>query len=124
MHGHGHLEFTKKLNDKIPKMMDDMFKRVKAFIRGEVAVGCSEIIRAPQWDKGGVQTEWSRNQDRTQGWSVQREFRRNMGTCAPYARRETFTPLTKTPKRYTSDGKRKLPTSAVVDRDSREAKLE
>nr|GFC24268.1 reverse transcriptase domain-containing protein [Tanacetum cinerariifolium] len=27
-----------------------------------------------------------------------REFRRSMGTCAPYSRTKTFTPLTKTPR--------------------------
>ncbi|GJV18657.1 hypothetical protein Tco_1367677 [Tanacetum coccineum] len=37
MHGHGHPELTKKLNDKIPKTVDEMFERVRAFIRGEVA---------------------------------------------------------------------------------------
>ncbi|GKB93511.1 reverse transcriptase domain-containing protein [Tanacetum coccineum] len=33
MHGHGHLKLAKKLNDKVPKTMDEMFKRVRAFIR-------------------------------------------------------------------------------------------
>ncbi|GJV44079.1 hypothetical protein Tco_1428615 [Tanacetum coccineum] len=56
MHGHGHPELAKKLNDKIPKTVDDMFERVKAFIRGKVAAGSIEIIRTPQWDKGGVLT--------------------------------------------------------------------
>ncbi|GKB34808.1 hypothetical protein Tco_0879750 [Tanacetum coccineum] len=36
MHGNGRPELAKKLNDKIPKMVDKMFKRVRAFIRGEV----------------------------------------------------------------------------------------
>ncbi|GKC95294.1 reverse transcriptase domain-containing protein, partial [Tanacetum coccineum] len=39
MHGYGHLKLAKKLNDKIPKTVDEMFKRVRAFIRGEVAAG-------------------------------------------------------------------------------------
>ncbi|GJZ42959.1 hypothetical protein Tco_0590214 [Tanacetum coccineum] len=39
MHGHGHPELAKKLNDKIPKTLDEMFERVRAFIRGEVVVG-------------------------------------------------------------------------------------
>ncbi|GJW68415.1 reverse transcriptase domain-containing protein [Tanacetum coccineum] len=39
MHGHGHPELAKKLNDKIPKTVDEIFERVRAFIRGEVAVG-------------------------------------------------------------------------------------
>nr|GEY12216.1 hypothetical protein [Tanacetum cinerariifolium] len=39
MHGHDHPELAKKLNDKIPKTVDEMFERVRAFIRGEVVVG-------------------------------------------------------------------------------------
>ncbi|GJX27132.1 reverse transcriptase domain-containing protein [Tanacetum coccineum] len=45
MHGHGHPELAKKLNDKIPKTMDEMFQRVRAFIRGEVAAGSTEMVR-------------------------------------------------------------------------------
>nr|GEW90884.1 reverse transcriptase domain-containing protein [Tanacetum cinerariifolium] len=70
MHSYGHPELAKKLNNKIPKTMDEMFERVRAFLRG----------------------------DRQQGRSGQKEFRRNMGTCAPYSRRDTFTPLIKMPK--------------------------
>nr|GEV59487.1 reverse transcriptase domain-containing protein [Tanacetum cinerariifolium] len=36
MHGHGHSELAKKLNDKIPKTVDEMFESVRAFIKGEV----------------------------------------------------------------------------------------
>ncbi|GKC63852.1 hypothetical protein Tco_1096450 [Tanacetum coccineum] len=50
MHGHGHPELAKKLNDKIPKIVDEMFERVRAFIRGEAAVGSTEVARVPQWD--------------------------------------------------------------------------
>nr|GFA68442.1 reverse transcriptase domain-containing protein [Tanacetum cinerariifolium] len=42
MHGHGHPELAKKLNDKIPKMVDEIFERVRAFIRGEVAAGSAK----------------------------------------------------------------------------------
>ncbi|GKC48182.1 hypothetical protein Tco_1065904 [Tanacetum coccineum] len=73
MYGHGHPELAKKLNDKIPKTVDDMFERVRAFIKGEVS-------------------------DRIRGRNGPKEFRRNIGTCTPYSRRDTFTPLTKTPK--------------------------
>ncbi|GJS93214.1 reverse transcriptase domain-containing protein [Tanacetum coccineum] len=45
MHGHGHLELAKKLNDKIPKTVDKMFKRVRAFIRGEVVTGLAEMLK-------------------------------------------------------------------------------
>ncbi|GJR24713.1 hypothetical protein Tco_0973240 [Tanacetum coccineum] len=43
MHGHGHPELAKKLNDKIPKTVDEMFERVKAFIRGEVTARSAEM---------------------------------------------------------------------------------
>nr|GEU50680.1 reverse transcriptase domain-containing protein [Tanacetum cinerariifolium] len=36
MHGHGHPELAKKLNDKISKTVDEMWERVGAFIRGEM----------------------------------------------------------------------------------------
>ncbi|GJR39130.1 hypothetical protein Tco_1214814 [Tanacetum coccineum] len=45
MHGHGHPELAKKLNDNIPKLVDDMFERVRAFIQGEVATGSAEMVR-------------------------------------------------------------------------------
>ncbi|GJU21631.1 hypothetical protein Tco_1154973 [Tanacetum coccineum] len=46
MHGHGHPELAKKLNDKITRTMDKIFERVRAFIRGEAAAGSAEIARA------------------------------------------------------------------------------
>ncbi|GJV17297.1 reverse transcriptase domain-containing protein [Tanacetum coccineum] len=52
MHGHGHLELAKKLNDKIPKTVDEMFEKVRAFIRGEVVAGSMEMVCPSQGDKG------------------------------------------------------------------------
>ncbi|GKC17955.1 hypothetical protein Tco_1014737 [Tanacetum coccineum] len=52
MHGHGHSELAKKLNDKIPKTVDEIFERVRAFIRGEVAAGSAKMVRPSQRDKG------------------------------------------------------------------------
>ncbi|GJY99849.1 hypothetical protein Tco_0517279 [Tanacetum coccineum] len=51
MHGHGHPELAKKLNDKISKTVEEMFKRVRAFIRGEVAAGSAEMVCPFQGDK-------------------------------------------------------------------------
>ncbi|GJU94149.1 reverse transcriptase domain-containing protein [Tanacetum coccineum] len=39
MHGHGHSELAKKLNDKIPKTVDETFERVRAFIREKWPLG-------------------------------------------------------------------------------------
>nr|GEU44057.1 reverse transcriptase domain-containing protein [Tanacetum cinerariifolium] len=44
MHGHDP-ELAKKLNDKIPMTVDEMFKRVRAFIQGEVATGSAEMLK-------------------------------------------------------------------------------
>ncbi|GJZ27802.1 hypothetical protein Tco_0572449 [Tanacetum coccineum] len=38
MHGNGHLELAKKLNDKTPNTIDEMFERVRAFTRGEATI--------------------------------------------------------------------------------------
>ncbi|GJT23545.1 hypothetical protein Tco_0893482 [Tanacetum coccineum] len=98
MHGHGHLELAKKLNDKIPKTVDEMFERVRAFIRGEVVVGLAEMSRPPQWDKGNTRSVWSGGHDKARNRNGLREVRRNMGMYTPYSKRDTFTPLTKTLK--------------------------
>nr|GEV49403.1 reverse transcriptase domain-containing protein [Tanacetum cinerariifolium] len=67
VHGIGHLELAKKINDKIPKMVDKMFKRVRAFIRGEVATGSAEMARPFQWDKGNVRPSWSGGSKKAKG---------------------------------------------------------
>ncbi|GJX70223.1 reverse transcriptase domain-containing protein [Tanacetum coccineum] len=46
IHGHGHPELAKKLNDKIPKTVDEIWERVRAFIRGETAADTTEAIRS------------------------------------------------------------------------------
>ncbi|GJV32147.1 reverse transcriptase domain-containing protein [Tanacetum coccineum] len=45
---HGHPELAKKLNDKIPKIVDEMWERVRAFIRGEMVANTTEVIRSPR----------------------------------------------------------------------------
>ncbi|GJT86671.1 reverse transcriptase domain-containing protein [Tanacetum coccineum] len=98
MHGHGHPELAKKLNDKIPKIVDEIWERVRAFIKGETVVDTTEFIRSPRWEKSAGKASWLENQNRSRNRGHRRGEGRNMGTCAPYDRREGFTPLTKTPK--------------------------
>ncbi|GJS56489.1 reverse transcriptase domain-containing protein [Tanacetum coccineum] len=57
MHSHGHPKLAKKLNDKIPKTMDEMFERVRAFIRGEVVAGSVKMVPPSQGDKGYIRPE-------------------------------------------------------------------
>ncbi|GJV95553.1 hypothetical protein Tco_1547130 [Tanacetum coccineum] len=73
MHGHGHPELAKKLNDKIPKMVDKMFERVRAFIRGQVAAGSAEMVRSSQWDKENVRLAWSEGYEKARNRGGPRE---------------------------------------------------
>ncbi|GJS70552.1 reverse transcriptase domain-containing protein [Tanacetum coccineum] len=70
MHGHGHPELAKKLNDKIPKTMNKMFERARAFIRGEVADGSAEMVKTQKMQS-----------------SDGRFFRRN--TSSPWSKRSS-----------------------------------
>nr|GEW23928.1 reverse transcriptase domain-containing protein [Tanacetum cinerariifolium] len=98
MHGHGHPKLAKKLNDKLPKTVYEMFERVQAFIRGEVAARSAEMVRPSQGDKGYVCSAWIRGPERARNRGSPREARRNMRVYTPYLRKDAFTPLTKTPK--------------------------
>ncbi|GJW96853.1 hypothetical protein Tco_0178661 [Tanacetum coccineum] len=98
MHGHGHPELAKKLNDKIPQTVDEMFERVRAIIKGEVAVGSAEMVRPSQGDKGYVRPAWPGMSEKNKNGGSLREVRRNMGVYTPYPRKDTFTPLIKTSK--------------------------
>ncbi|GJY18240.1 hypothetical protein Tco_0389731 [Tanacetum coccineum] len=98
MHGLGHSKLAKKLNDKIPKTVDEMFERVKAFIRGEVAAGSAEMVRPSQEDKGYVRLAWPGMFKKAKNKGGPSEARRNMGVYTPYPQKDNFTPLIKTPK--------------------------
>ncbi|GKB89540.1 hypothetical protein Tco_0961812, partial [Tanacetum coccineum] len=98
MHGHSHPELAKKLNNKIPKTVNEMFERVRAFIRGEVVAGSAEMVCPSQGDKGYVCLAWTRGPERARNRGGPREARRNMGVYTPYPRKDTFTSLTKTLK--------------------------
>nr|GEV08720.1 reverse transcriptase domain-containing protein [Tanacetum cinerariifolium] len=98
MHGHGHLELAKKLNDKIPKMVDEMFKRVRAFIKGEVAAGSAEMVHPSQRDKWYIHLAWTEGPKKARNKGGLREARRNMWVYTPYPRKDTFTLLIKTLK--------------------------
>ncbi|GKG36851.1 hypothetical protein Tco_0447024, partial [Tanacetum coccineum] len=64
MHGHGHLELAKNLNDKIPKIVNEIWERVRAFIRGEMVADTTEVIRSPRWEKSA---DGSRNRSHRRG---------------------------------------------------------
>ncbi|GJY13630.1 hypothetical protein Tco_0382939 [Tanacetum coccineum] len=95
---YGHPKLAKKLNDKIPKTMNEIIERVMAFIRGEVVVGSAEMVRPSQGDKGYVRSTWSGIPEKARNRGGPREARRNIGVYTPYPRKDTFTPLIKTPK--------------------------
>ncbi|GJT40508.1 reverse transcriptase domain-containing protein [Tanacetum coccineum] len=82
MHGHGLPELAKKLNDKIPQMVDEMFERVRAFIRGEVAVGSAEMVRPSQGDKGYVRPAWPGMSEKKQKWGRPKRSTKEYGDAS------------------------------------------
>ncbi|GKC26733.1 hypothetical protein Tco_1034027, partial [Tanacetum coccineum] len=80
MHGHGHPELAKKLNDKIPKTVDEMWERVRAFIKGETTANTTEVIRSPYWEKSANKAGWSENQNGSRIRGHKRGQGRSMGT--------------------------------------------
>nr|GEX75482.1 reverse transcriptase domain-containing protein [Tanacetum cinerariifolium] len=70
MHGHGHPELGKKLNDKISKTVDEMWERVRAFIRRETAPDTIEVIRSTRWEKSDGKSSWSENQNRSRNIEI------------------------------------------------------
>ncbi|GJR26334.1 reverse transcriptase domain-containing protein [Tanacetum coccineum] len=74
-------------------------REVGPFIRGEAGRhNLKSNSRSPRWEKSAGKASWSEHQNGSRNRSHRRGEGRNMGTCAPYARREGFTPLMKTPK--------------------------
>ncbi|GJR50656.1 hypothetical protein Tco_1401177 [Tanacetum coccineum] len=122
MHRHGHPELSKKLNDKILKTVDEMWERVRVFIKGEAAADTTEAIRTPRWEKSAGNAGWSEHQNGSRNRSHRRGEGRNMGTCAPYTRREGFTPLVKTPKEILAMDNMNFPPTTPDGGNSREAK--
>ncbi|GKA63714.1 hypothetical protein Tco_0763320, partial [Tanacetum coccineum] len=56
------------------------------------------MVRPSQGDKGYVRQAWIGGPERARNRGGPRETGRNMGVYTPYPRKDTFTPLTKTPK--------------------------
>ncbi|GJW25544.1 hypothetical protein Tco_0039355 [Tanacetum coccineum] len=60
---HGHPELAKKLNDKIPKTVDEMWERVR---------DTTKTIRSPRWEKSVGKASWSENQNGSRNRSHRR----------------------------------------------------
>ncbi|GJT81493.1 reverse transcriptase domain-containing protein [Tanacetum coccineum] len=121
MHGHGHPKLAKKLNDKIPKTVDEMFERVRAFIRGEVATRSAEMVRPSQGDKGYIRPAWTETPEKARSRGGLREARRNIGIYTLYPRKDTFTPLIKTPKEILAMERVTTPMTAISSKANKES---
>ncbi|GKF71813.1 hypothetical protein Tco_0207927, partial [Tanacetum coccineum] len=74
MHGHGHPELSKKLNDK---------ERVWAFIRGEAAADTTKAIRSPRWEKSVGKASWSEHQKGSRNRSHRKGKEETWGPVLP-----------------------------------------
>ncbi|GJW51165.1 hypothetical protein Tco_0092516 [Tanacetum coccineum] len=88
MHGITNPNFIKRLNDNIPKSVDEMMSVTTAFLRGEVAVANQSRKKAPpSWRHHEV--SYKTNSDKRTDF----KSRHKSG-----GRQDRFTPLIKTPK--------------------------
>nr|GEW35782.1 hypothetical protein [Tanacetum cinerariifolium] len=108
-------ELAKKLNDKIPKTVDKMWERVRAFIRGRRLQTSTKPLD-PLGGKRVLVRLAGQNTRMGPEIEVIEGEGRNMGTYAPYARREGFTPLTKTPKEILAMDNVNLPPPPLMVR--------
>nr|GEU95393.1 hypothetical protein [Tanacetum cinerariifolium] len=103
MHGVNNPELTKRLNEHVPKTMEEMMSATTAFIRGETVVA----------SKKKVQTLWkSHDQSKRQTFERRSDFRNQ-----PKDGRgpNKFTPLTRTPKEiFTAESRKFKPPSPMV----------
>nr|GEW20140.1 putative reverse transcriptase domain-containing protein [Tanacetum cinerariifolium] len=60
--------------------MDEMFERVRAFIRGEVAAGSAEMVRPFPGDKGYVRPTWTGGLEKARNRVPERGTKKNEGT--------------------------------------------
>ncbi|GJU17466.1 hypothetical protein Tco_1145432 [Tanacetum coccineum] len=87
MHGITHPRLIKRLNDNIPKTVDEMMSVTKAFIRGEKAAGNQSKRRGQPWK----QQDFHKPRQE-QNFERKEDFKRR-----PRDRRhDRFTPFTKT----------------------------
>nr|GEY98058.1 hypothetical protein [Tanacetum cinerariifolium] len=99
------IELAKKLNDKIPKTVNKMFKRVRAFIRGEVVDGSAKMVRPFQGDKGEAILE-CKHLERVQGtwkeiqWHQREEQMSGIREQGREDAKEVFTISHKHPNQY------------------------
>ncbi|GJT83909.1 hypothetical protein Tco_1058251 [Tanacetum coccineum] len=121
IHSHGHPELAKKLNDKIAKIDDQMFERVRVFIRGKAHACIAEVIRDPQWEKGNNRGGWSGGQERFQGRSNQRGKTKNVYFICEEG---NIHPSDQDPEGNLGHGHCKLSTTSAANRNSREVEHE
>ncbi|PWA92519.1 hypothetical protein CTI12_AA075010 [Artemisia annua] len=89
---------AKHIDKYIRGLVLQIRRRVRAFIRGKTTTGTTYAVKIPYGDKGTEKTSYSKGQNGSRNRNNRRWCERNMVTCAPYAKRDRFTPLIKTPK--------------------------
>ncbi|GJV53003.1 reverse transcriptase domain-containing protein [Tanacetum coccineum] len=112
MHGITNPELIKRLHDKIPKSVDEMWKITTAFLRGEVAAGNQERKKTfPPWKQ---QDAGHRQNFKKGGFKNQQR---------PEKRQDRFALLTKTPKEILAldKGKFKPPPPMTTPVEKRNA---
>ncbi|GJZ98150.1 hypothetical protein Tco_0670603 [Tanacetum coccineum] len=114
MHGVNNPKLTKRLNERVPKTIEDMMTTTAAFIQGETAAASKKKVHAP-WK--------SQDQSKRHASDRKLEFRKPDFRNQPREGRGSnkFTPLTRTPKEIfkAEAAKFKPPTPMVTPLEKR-----
>ncbi|GJW98733.1 reverse transcriptase domain-containing protein [Tanacetum coccineum] len=108
MHGVNNPELTKRLNERVPKTMEEMMTTTAAFIRGETAAASKKKVHAP-WK--------SQDQSKRHASDRKLEFQKPDFRNQPREGRGSnkFTPLTRTPKEiFTAEAAKFKPPTPMV----------
>ncbi|GKD92211.1 hypothetical protein Tco_1372048 [Tanacetum coccineum] len=92
MHGITHPGLIKRLNDNIPKTVDEMMSMIKAFIRGEKATANQSKRKGQPWKQLNFQKPHL-----DKAFERKEDFKRRQRDKKS-DRYDIFMPLTKTPK--------------------------
>nr|GFA63351.1 reverse transcriptase domain-containing protein [Tanacetum cinerariifolium] len=118
MHGHGHPKLAKKLTDKIPKMVDEMFERVRAFIGEKWPLGQQKWSVLLKRTKD-VHPAWSEGPKRAKKQGRPKRSTKEYRGVHSLTQKRHFHPAYQDSERNPRHGKCNLPRATAFDRNSR-----
>ncbi|GJT30819.1 reverse transcriptase domain-containing protein [Tanacetum coccineum] len=114
MHGVNNPELTKRLNERVPKTMEEMMTTTAAFIRGETVTASKKKVHAPWKSQDQSKRHASDQKLELQKPDFRNQPREGRGS-------NKFTPLTRTPKEiFTTEAAKFKPPAPMLKKQIEE----